>query len=43
MIINSGIVEVVFNEAYPLGGEALSLLKQPHITVRRLRVTGPSK
>ncbi|MBV9080290.1 MAG: dCMP deaminase family protein, partial [Elusimicrobia bacterium] len=36
MIINSGISEVVYNEAYTLGGEALALLKQPHIRVRRL-------
>lgn len=35
MIINSGITEVVFNEAYPLGSEALALLKQPHIHVRK--------
>jgi dCMP deaminase len=35
MIINSGIAEVVYNEAYPMGREALDLLKQPHITVRR--------
>jgi dCMP deaminase len=36
MIINSGIAEVVYNEAYPVGGEALALLKQPHIHVRKL-------
>ena len=35
MIINSGLSEVVYNEAYPMGGEALSLLKQPHIRVRK--------
>ncbi len=35
MIINSGISEVVYNEAYPMGGEALTLLKQPHIKVRK--------
>lgn len=36
MIINSGIREVVYNEAYPLGSEALDLLRQPEIKVRRL-------
>ncbi len=35
MIINSGIAEVVYNEAYPLGQEALALLKKPHIRVRK--------
>ena len=35
MIINSGIAEVVYNEAYPLGAEALKLLHQPHIKVRK--------
>jgi dCMP deaminase len=35
MIINSGLTEVVYNQAYPLGDEALSLLKQPHIRVRK--------
>ncbi len=36
MIINSGIGEVVYNEAYPLGNEAIALLRQPGIKVRRL-------
>ena len=36
MIINSGIGEVVYNEAYPLGHEAIALLEQPGIKVRRL-------
>ncbi len=36
MIINSGLKEVVYNEAYTLGGEALNLLKGPNIKVRRL-------
>lgn len=36
MIINSGIAEVVYNEAYPLGNEAIALLRQPGIKVRRL-------
>lgn len=35
MIINSGISEVVYNEAYTLGDEAIALLKQPGIRVRR--------
>lgn len=35
MIINSGIKEVIYNEAYPMGGEALTLLKQPQIKVRK--------
>lgn len=39
MIINSGIGEVVYNEAYPLGGEALALLRQPHIKVRKYITT----
>lgn len=36
MIINSGLSEVVFNEAYPLGQEAISLLKEAGIKVRNL-------
>jgi len=36
MIINSGIGEVVFNEAYPLGGEAIRLLKQAGIRTRKI-------
>ncbi|MFN0118130.1 MAG: deaminase [Elusimicrobiota bacterium] len=40
MIINSGIVEVVYNKAYSLGDEALKLLKQPHIKVRKLTSHG---
>jgi len=34
MIINSGLFEVVYNEAYPLAGEAIGLLKQAKIKVR---------
>lgn len=36
MIINSGIKEVVFNEAYPMGGESFALLKKTNIKVRKL-------
>jgi len=36
MIINSGLGEVVYNEAYPLGGEALRLLKQAHVHIRKV-------
>ncbi len=35
MIINSGIAEVVYNEAYPMGGEAMALFKKPRIKVRK--------
>jgi dCMP deaminase len=35
MIINSGIKEVVYNEAYPMGGEAITLLHEADIAVRR--------
>ena len=38
MIINSGIVEVVYNEDYPLNERAMSLLKECGILVRRHRV-----
>jgi len=36
MIINSGIAEVVFNEAYTLGQDAIRLLKEAGIKVRHL-------
>ncbi len=36
MIINSGLSEVVYNTAYPLGGAALKLLKEAKIKVRNL-------
>jgi dCMP deaminase len=38
MIINSGIVEVVYNQDYPLNGRALSLLETCGILLRRHRV-----
>lgn len=38
MIINSGIVEVVYNQDYPLNGTALSLLKECGVVVRRHKV-----
>jgi deoxycytidylate deaminase len=36
MIINSGIEEVVYNTAYPLGEQPLKLLKNAKIKVRNL-------
>lgn len=36
MIINSGIGEVVYNEAYPLGEDAINLLKEAGVKVRNL-------
>lgn len=36
MIINSGLKEVVFNQAYPLGEDAINLLKQARVKVRKL-------
>jgi dCMP deaminase len=38
MIINSGIVEVVYNQEYPLNGRALSLLNECGIVLRQHRV-----
>jgi dCMP deaminase len=38
MIINSGIVEVVYNQEYPLNERALSLLNECGILLRRHRV-----
>lgn len=38
MIINSGIVEVVYNQEYPLNGRALSLLNECGILLRQHRV-----
>jgi len=35
MIINAGVAEVVYNEAYPLGGAALALLKEAGVRLRR--------
>ncbi len=37
MIINSGIAEVVYNADYPLGGNALSLLKEAGVKVRKIK------
>jgi dCMP deaminase len=38
MIINSGIVEVVYNQEYPLNERALSLLRECGIILRQYRV-----
>jgi dCMP deaminase len=38
MIINCGIVEVVYNEDYPLNGKALSLLAECGVSLRRHKV-----
>ncbi len=38
MIINSGIVEVVYNEKYPIAESALKLLKEAGVKVRRYSV-----
>lgn len=40
MIINAGIREVVYNEAYPLGEASFKLLEEAGVTCRRLRVDG---
>ena len=36
LIINAGLVEVVFNADYPLGGLALELLREASVEVRKL-------
>ncbi|MCE9625081.1 MAG: dCMP deaminase family protein [Deltaproteobacteria bacterium] len=36
MIINSGIVEVVYNSDYPLGEQAIAILKEAGIQVRQV-------
>lgn len=36
MIINAGIIEVVYNHEYPLAGNSLSLLIEAGVTVRKL-------
>lgn len=36
MIINSGVKEVVYNESYPMGENAIRLLKQAGIRIRKL-------
>ncbi len=38
MIINAGIVEVVYNEDYPLGARAQALLKEAGVVLRQLQV-----
>ncbi|MCL6088895.1 MAG: deaminase [Candidatus Marsarchaeota archaeon] len=38
MILNAGLEEVVYNEAYPLSGEPLRLLGEAGIRVRQLKV-----
>ncbi|NLV31188.1 MAG: AAA family ATPase [Acidobacteria bacterium] len=38
MIINSGIVEVVYNQEYPLNGSALKLLDECGVLLRQYRV-----
>jgi dCMP deaminase len=40
MIINAGIVEVVYNADYPLGGVALDLLREAGVKVRRIAMPG---
>jgi deoxycytidylate deaminase len=36
MIINAGIVEVVFHQDYHLGTQALSLLKEAGVRLRKI-------
>jgi dCMP deaminase len=36
MIINAGIIEVIYNHDYPLGGTALGLLEEAGIKVRKI-------
>jgi len=40
MIINAGLHEVVYNEAYALGGDAIRLLKKAKIRIRKLSTHG---
>jgi len=40
MIINAGIVEVIYNADYPLGGTALELLREAGVKVRRVNAPG---
>jgi dCMP deaminase len=35
LIINSGLVEVIYNTAYPLGGSSLDLLREGGVSVRQ--------
>jgi len=38
MIINAGLVEVVYNHDYPLGGAALALLKEAGVRLRQINL-----
>ena len=38
MIINSGLSEVVYNAAYPLGERALDLLKEAGVKLRQVDI-----
>ncbi len=38
MIINAGVKEVVYNQDYPLGGAALSLLREAGVQLRKINV-----
>jgi dCMP deaminase len=38
MIINSGLLEVVYNSDYPLGEPSLALLREANVKVRKLQV-----
>jgi dCMP deaminase len=40
MTINAGIVEVVYNAEYPLGGVSLDLLREAGVKVRRIAMPG---
>lgn len=42
MIINSGIIEVVYNEEYPLNEKALSLLRECGVVLRRYHFEPPA-
>ncbi len=37
MILNSGIAEVVYNAAYPMGEQPLELLKEAGIIIRQMK------
>jgi len=36
MIINAGVVEVVYNQDYPLGGPAMELIKEAGVNLRKI-------
>jgi len=38
MIINSGIIEVVYNQDYPLNERAMALLRECGVTLRKHRL-----